>query len=68
MRNKGILKEGCEVTVFHCDTGGSIVWSYPAIYENGWFNHGTPEKNARHDTPAHCDGCYCFYEVKEKSL
>lgn len=63
-RNKGILREGCSVKVNYCDTSGCVVWSYKATYENGWFNHKDPKNNARHDTPAHCDGCYTFYEVQ----
>lgn len=64
-KNKGILKEGCKVTICMADTSGNCVWSYEATYKNGWFDHESPEKNARHDTPAMMDGCYAWYIVKD---
>ena len=63
-KNRGILREGCSVTVHMADTSGSCVWSYKAIYRNGWFDHENPNGNARHDTPAMMDGCYTWYIVE----
>lgn len=68
MKNRGQLKEGSFVKVCFADTSGNMVWSYNAVYEDGWFNHKNPEGNARHDTPASIDGCYAWYivELEEK--
>lgn len=63
--NKGILTEGCRVTVEFADTSANCVWSYKAIYRNGWFDHENPSGNARHDTPASMDGCYSRYIVEK---
>jgi hypothetical protein len=63
-KNNGILKEGCKVTVCMADTSGNCVWSYKATYKDGWFDHGNPSGNARHDTPAMMYGCYAWYIVE----
>lgn len=60
-KNKGFLTEGSRVRVCMADTSGNCVYSYEAVYRNGWFDHGG--KNTRHDTPAMMDGCYAWYEV-----
>ena len=64
MRTKGDLSEGCKVKVCFADTSGNMVYSYSAIYQDGWFDHQNPSGNARHDTPASMDGCYTWYEVE----
>lgn len=63
--NKGVLKEGCRVEVRFADSSGSCVWSYKAIFRNGWFDHENPNDNSRHDTPASMDGCYSCYIVED---
>lgn len=61
MKNKGNLQENTRVKLCFADTSGSCVYSYEAIFRNGWFDHG--EKNSRHDTLSDVDGCYVWYEV-----
>ena len=60
-KNKGELKDGCTVEVCFAEDNGIMVYSYSAIYRNGWFDHGG--SNNRHDTPATINGCYSWYEV-----
>jgi hypothetical protein len=65
MKNKGKLQENTSVKLCFADTSGSCVWSYKAIFRNGWFdNEG---KNSRHDTLSDVDGCYVWYEVIDSS-
>lgn len=63
MKNKGQLKENCKVKICIADTSGNCVYSYNAIYRNGWFDH--EGQNARHDTLDSIDGCYTWYIVDE---
>ena len=65
-KNRGDLRENSNVTVCMADTGGDCVWSYEATYKNGWFDHGKPWKNKRHDTLEDVDGCYAWYIVSNK--
>ena len=67
-KNKGILTEGCPVTICMADTSGSCVFSYKAIYRNGWFDHNNPSRNSRHDTLKDIDGCYAWYIVDPFNL
>ncbi len=63
MKNKGQLKENCKVKICIADTSGSCVYSYKAVYRNGWFDH--EGSNARHDTIDSIDGCYTWYIVED---
>jgi hypothetical protein len=67
MIKNGKLKEGDKVTVCFADSSGNMVWSYPAIYQNGWFDHQNPTGNNRHDTPESIGGTWSWYVSKEES-
>lgn len=62
-KNRGILKENSKVSIHIADGSGNCVYSYKAIYRNGWFDHQDSNNN-RHDTLKDVDGCYFWYIVE----